>query len=370
MTILIDATPLLLQSAGVKNYLYHWIAALRRQAGGESIRLFPFLGELGGLRHDSSVLPPWSTWPRLGVLYLANVIRNPAIDWIAAGADLFHATNQIRRPPRRTRLTATVHDMTCWLMPELHTPANVRADRHFADVVLRQAARLIAVSQNTKADAARLLDLDPDRVEVIYPGIAESFFVCSDADISRVREHYRLTRPYVLSVGTLEPRKNLDRLLDAWLGLAPSLHGEVELVVAGPRGWAASATFERLRTAGNGVRYLGYIPEADLPALTAGATVFAYPSLYEGFGFPVAQALACGVPALVSNVSSLPEVAGEAGWLVDPNSVEEIRAGLGRLLLSPTLREDLARKAHRHASHFRWDVCAERSLEFFRRAAG
>lgn len=370
MTILIDATPLLLRSAGVKNYLYHWIAALRRQARDEQIRLFPFLGELGPLDHSRSVLSRSKTWPRLAVLYLVNLGRNPLIEWISGGADLFHATNQVRRPPRRTRLTATIHDLTCWLLPELHTPANVRADHAFADRVLRRAARLIAVSESTKRDAVRILGLDPERVEVIYPGVAETFFSCGEAEIERVRERYQLARPYVLSLGTLEPRKNLERLLEAWRRLAPSLRGEVDLVVAGPRGWAASEIFERLQAAGRSVRYLGYVPERDLPGLTAGASVFVYPSLYEGFGFPLAQALACGVPAVVSDVSSLPEVAGDAALLVDPRSAGEIREAIERLLLTPSLARQLAAKARLRAERFRWEVSAEQSLAFFRRAAG
>ncbi len=368
MTILIDATPLLLRSAGVKNYLYHWIASLRRQARGERIRLFPFLGELGPLDHDRSVLSGSETWPRLAFLYLVNRAPAALTGWIAAGADVFHVTNQIRRPPRRARLTATIHDLTCWLLPELHTAANVRADRAFADRVLRRAARLIAVSECTKSDAVRILGLDPDRIEVIYPGVAETFFTCGDAEVRRVRERYRLRRSYVLSVGTLEPRKNLARLLEAWSGLA--LKEEVDLVVAGPRGWAAAPALERLQTAGRSVHYLGYVPERDLPGLTAGAAVFVYPSLYEGFGFPVAQALACGVPAVVSNAASLPEVAGDAALLVDPRSPGEIREAIERLLLSPGLAQSLAARARDRARRFRWDVSAEQSLAFFRRAAG
>lgn len=370
MRISIDATPLLLESAGVKNYFYYWIAQLRRQAPDDEIRLFPFLGEFGALTHQESVLSPWATWPRLGLLYFVNVPGNPAIDWITSRADLFHATNQVRNPPRRTPLTATVHDMTCWLMPELHTPANVRADANFAEKVMRRAAGLIAVSQSTKNDAVRILDLDPGTVEVIYPGVAEPYFRATAEGVRRVKDGYGLSRPYILFVGTIEPRKNLDTLLDAYLELPRSLRAEVELVVAGPAGWSARETQERLRFGLKGVRYLGYVPEPDLPALTAGATVFAYPSLYEGFGFPVAQALACGVPVVTSNLSSLPEVTGEAGLLVDPRSVAEIRSALERLLESPSLREEMAGKARKRASQFRWETCAEQSLAFFRKAAG
>jgi len=365
MRIAIDATPLLLRSAGVKNYLYHWTRHLRHAGGTHSFHLFPFLGDTGPLDHDRSVLGPLATWPRLALLYFVNAPGNPAIDWMMRRADVFHVTNQVRVPPRKVPLTATVHDMTCWLLPELHTAANVRADHSYAEKVLSRAAGLIAVSESTKNDAVRVLGVDPDRIEVIYPGVSEAFFHPTIEGVSRVREQYCLERPYVLSLGTIEPRKNIDTLLDAWEQMPADLRGETDLVVAGPEGWSSGGTLARLRSAGQGVRYLGYVPETDLPSLTAGATVFAYPSLYEGFGFPVAQALAAGVPLVASNISSLPEVAGDAGLLTDPHSPGEIRSALERLLTSPGERERMAARGKKRALSFRWENCARRSLAFF-----
>jgi alpha-1,3-rhamnosyl/mannosyltransferase len=144
---------------------------------------------------------------------------------------------------------------------------------------------------------------------------------------------------------------------------------EFELVVAGPMGWASAETAARVRSVRR-VRYLGYIPEPDIAPLTAAATVFAYPSLYEGFGFPVAQAMAAGTPVITSNVSSLPEITGDAALLIDPRSVTELRDGLRRLLLSATRRAELAARGRLRACAFRWEACAERSLVFFREVAG
>ena len=119
MRIEIDATPLLLRSAGIKNYFYYWIRHLRQIAGENSIDAFPFLRGFGSLTHEESVLSPWATWPRLGLLYFINLVPAvPAIDWVTSRADLFHASNQVRNPPSKTPLTATIHDLTCWLMPE------------------------------------------------------------------------------------------------------------------------------------------------------------------------------------------------------------------------------------------------------------
>jgi alpha-1,3-rhamnosyl/mannosyltransferase len=166
-------------------------------------------------------------------------------------------------------------------------------------------------------------------------------------------------------VGTIEPRKNLDLLLDVWQTLAASVREPFDLVIAGPEGWQSTATLARLRAPAPCVRYLSYVPEPDLPGITAGATVFVYPSLYEGFGFPVAQAMAAGVPVITSNLSSLPEVTGGAAELIDPRSPAELRAALDRLLTSPATRARLAAAGKIQAQRFQWDHCARQTLDFF-----
>ena len=362
MRIAIDATPLLIRSAGVKNYLYHWIDHLRRLAGVAAIRTVPPLAQLGALEHERSVAGPMRTVFGLGSLALSSYTPLPVLDWLTAGADVFHASTLVVHPPRLRRVTATIHDMTAWLMPELHPSANRRAERNFAEV-LKRADRLIAVSEHTRGDAVRVLGIDEEKIETIHSGIAEAFFDAHPGDIC---QRYGLRRPFVLSLGTIEPRKNIDALLDAFGELSADLRGEFELVVAGPLGWAAEKTAARLAT----VRYLGYIPERDLAPLTAAATVFAYPSLYEGFGFPVAQAMAAAVPVVTSNVSSLPEIAGDAAMLVDPRSVAELRDGLRRMLESPDLRRRFTLLGRARAERFRWSECAAKSLTFFQRVAG
>jgi len=369
MRVLIDASPLLLRSAGVKNYFYHWLVHLRRLEGGGSIDTFPLIGELGPLTHQRSVLTPLATLPRLALLHFLNIRFNPAINLLAARYDVVHATNHLRHPIRRARVTATVYDLTAALLPELHTAGNVKVESRFTANVLRRADGLIAISESTRRDLVRLFGIPAGRVEVIYPGIDERFSRITRETAAETLERLGLRKPYILFLGTVEPRKNLDRLLDAWSELAPSFGADFELVVAGLAGWASEATLARLRAAQSGVRYLGYVAESDLPALTAGASVFAYPSLYEGFGFPVAQAIAAGVPVVTSNVSSMPEVAGPGGILVDPRSVGEIRDAVSRLLTSPSLRERLAAAGREHSKRFRWEECARRSLDFFRRIA-
>ncbi len=357
MRILVDATPLLLRSAGVKTYTYHWIQNLLQQAGNEQILTFPRIKTLTTLNHERSMLGSLRTLSHLALLFAGNGL--PALrSFGMPGADVFHASTLIRNPPRRMKLTATIHDMTCRLMPELHTAANRKSDASFTKDILQRADRLIAVSESTKADAVRLAGLDPERIEVIYSGVPEVYFGAQ----ARPAE-----RPYVLFVGTIEPRKNIDTLLDAWQDCRAQ--SDFDLVIAGASGWAGEKTLARLMARPKSVRYLGYVPEDELPGLTAGASAFVYPSLYEGFGFPVAQAMAAGVPVITSNTSCLPEVAGEGALLVDPRSAAEIQSAMDRLLASQELRQQLGSAGMARArKEYRWSVCARKSLEFFHRA--
>jgi glycosyltransferase involved in cell wall biosynthesis len=365
MRVVIDATPLLVRSAGVKNYLYHWILHLRRAAGRGTVGTFPRMRQIRPLTHQASVANPLSTFAGLAALGISNYSGAPLLDWLTRGADVFHASVLVRHPPSRVRLTATVYDLTGFLMPELHSPANLAAEESFSRLA-RRAHGLIAISECTRQDAVRVLGIAPEKIRTIHPGVADSFFDPPAELVEEVRARYGLRRPFVLFVGTIEPRKNVDLLLDAFEALPLSLRDQYELVVAGPLGWAEPATVARLQS----VRYLGYIPEPDLAPLTAAAEVFVYPSLYEGFGFPVAQAMAAGVAVITSNLSSLPEVAGNAALLVDPRSQSELRAALVRMLGSAGLRRALALAGREQARKFRWEVCAAKSLEFFRQVAG
>src|SRR5258708_39368482 len=357
MRILIDATSLLLRSAGVKSYTYNWIRTLRQIAAPGELRVSAFLRALVRFQHEHSVPNAAATYPRLALLYLANVPGNPLLSWIASRADVFHVSNQLRRNiPKRTRITATIHDLTCWLMPELHTAANVRADRFFAEHTLKRADGLIAVSENTRQDAIRILGIAPEKIQTIHSGVPDEYFTAQPCE---------RPRPYVLFVGTIEPRKNVDTLLDAWSGMR--FRDDFDLLIAGPPGWQSERVMARLQSGESGVQYLGYVPESDLPSLTAGATAFVYPSLYEGFGFPVVQAMAAGVPVITSNTSCLPEVAGEGALLVDPKSSGELRAAVEKLLDSESLRASVGANGRARAVHYRWSECARLSLEFFRR---
>ena len=193
MRVTIDATSALLRSAGIKAYTYYWVKNLRKLARpGEDIRAFPYLKDFGRLHHEASTLSKSATLTRLAVLYGVNFGGPVVLDTVLRGSHIFHGSNQVRLAPRKTLLTATVHDLTCFLMPELHTAANVRADRAFAEQVLKRADGLIAVSENTRQDAIRMLDIPPERITTIYSGVPEEYFTAHPT---------HRARPYVLVCG-------------------------------------------------------------------------------------------------------------------------------------------------------------------------
>ena len=361
--ICIDCSPLLVRSAGVKTYIYHWLNALRRQ-NPSAIRTFlePKTRDLiheGGIRlHPLQIatLLALNRLPR----FFSTLLAPPSL--------IFHASNLLRNIPKTPKLTATIHDMTAWSLPACHTPANIAADNAYAERVLKRADGLIAVSENTKRDAVQVLGLSPDKIRVIHLGIPPAYRSVPTDAIARVTRRLALHKPYFLSVGTIEPRKNLDTLLTAWQALPPDFRENYHLIVAGPPGWSSGATTKRLlqaNTENRGIRYIGYVPEPDLPALTAGAAAFVYPSLYEGFGIPVAQAMAAGAPVITSNLSSLPEITGGAAVLIDPRSVTDLTAAIRRVGDSPGLRERLKTQGIDQAKQFTWEKAAAESLRYF-----
>lgn len=364
--IAIDCSPLLVQSAGVKTWLYHWTRGLMALAPGRIVPVFGAPGdslmhkgvhEGGIVRHASG----------LALLAALNAARGTLSDRLLPRCRVFHASNLFRYPPKKARISATLHDLTSWISPGLHRSATLKADHLFAEKVLSRADGIIAVSESTRRDAVRVLGLAPEKIRVIYPGVPDAYFAARTPAISRTGT--RPAKPWFLSVGTIEPRKNLETLLDAWVSLPRAWRAEFELRVAGMEGWNSEGTVRRLlqlaREGDSGVRYLGYVPEEELVELTAGAMALVYPSLYEGFGIPVAQALAAGCPVITSNVSSLPEVTDGAALLVDPHSAVEIAGAIRRMGDSAELREDLARRGRARAAVFTWPRACEESLGYF-----
>lgn len=265
---------------------------------------------------------------------------------------------------RGMRTVVTIHDLGYLRYPETHTTAHRLYLRLSTVWSARAASHLIAVSRATRDDLVRLARVPPAKVTVVHHGLAERF-QRSTANPARVQAIVGEDRPYFLYVGTIQPRKNLARLIEAFAQFrADGLQPAPFLVIAGKRGWLSDGIAERAAELGvaDCVRFVGYVADEDLPALYRGALAFVFPSLYEGFGMPVLEAMACGAPVLTSTTSSLPEVAGNAALLVDPLDTRAIASGLARLARDAALRESLRIQGCRWVAHFTWDRCAEETL--------
>jgi glycosyltransferase involved in cell wall biosynthesis len=257
------------------------------------------------------------------------------------------------------RNVVTVHDLGYLYFPEAHPPRQ----RWYLDRSTRwhtrTAAHLLADSAATKRDLINHYHADPDTITVAYPGLDPSVKRVDDPnEITRVKAKYHIDGDYLLYLGTIQPRKNLQRLITAFASC--NLHPA--LVLAGKSGWY---TDELLKQANNRVKFIGYVDAADKNALLSGAMAFVFPSLYEGFGFPVLEALACGVPVLCSNTSSLPEVADDAAMWVNPLEVNDIARGLLEITTNDDLRRTLIERGYRQAQQFTWQACADSVLEVF-----
>ena len=260
--------------------------------------------------------------------------------------------------PRRS--VVTVHDLGYLYFPEAHPPRQ----RWYLDRSTRwhthTAAHLLADSAATKRDLIEKYHAAPARIAVAYPGLDPSVRRVEDpAEIARVKARYDVNGDYLFYLGTIQPRKNLQRLIAAFLQLP---NARFQLLLAGKRGWYAD---QLLQQAGDRVRFIGYVDAADKNALLSGATAFVFPSLYEGFGFPVLEAMACGVPVLCSSTSSLPEVAGEAALLMNPLEVDDIARGLQDITTNEDLRRTLIERGYQQTQKFTWQACAEVVLDVF-----
>ena len=259
----------------------------------------------------------------------------------------------------------TVHDLGYLHYPEAHRPF----ERWYLDWTTRRHARLaaaiIADSQGTRGDLVDLYRTDPKRIFVVYPGRDDSIGREEDPSAIRaVKARYGIRGDYLLYLGTLQPRKNLVRLVEAFARLQPR-PATLQLVLAGQKGWLYDELFARVESLGlgNHVVFTGYVAEDDKAALLSGALALVYPSLYEGFGMPVLEAMACGTPVLTSNVSSLPEVAGDAALLVDPLDINAIATGISRLITDADLRKALVEKGHAQVRRFSWTNAGREILQ-------
>lgn len=261
----------------------------------------------------------------------------------------------------------TIHDLGYVYFPEAHSALARRYLAWSTQHSVRRATRIIADSLATARDLAAHYRVPEDRLALVYPGVDPALMPVSDPGrLAAVRARYRLPARYLLFVGTLQPRKNIARIVQAYARWrSASGQSDVALVLAGQQGWL----YDPAWTGAEGVILPGYVEDGDIAALYSGALALVFPTLHEGFGFPVLEAMRCGTPVITSNTSSLPEVAGDAALLVDPRDVAAIAAAIGRVVDDERLRADLLRRGFQQAEAFTWERAAAQTLHVLERAA-
>jgi glycosyltransferase involved in cell wall biosynthesis len=372
--IAIDYTPAFDQGGGIGRLVRDLITALALEDSVTSYRLFV----AGASRAHLPPLPgPNFTWHPipLSAEWMARLwqrARLPIpVNWLTGPVDLYHATDFVLPPVGRgIKTILTVHDLSFVRVPETAAP-NLRA---YLNVVVprsvENANHIIADSQATKDDLCALYGTSPDKITVLLSGVDPRFAPVTDESMLRtVRARYGIgDQPYIFCIGTVQPRKNYSRVIQSLAQLrAEGI--DAQLVIAGGKGWLEDEMYRTLQATQmqEHVHLIGFARDEDLPALYCGAALTAFPSLYEGFGLPILESMACGTPVVTANVSSLPEVAGEAALLIDPYDVPALTDAFRRLMTDDAFCSDLIQRGYEQVKQFSWAKAARQLRAIYER---
>ena len=382
--IVVDASPAVHRKAGLGRYAEELIGALTAQAGGGDA--------LAAFYHDALRAAPSRLIQSLNCFATTQTpypwrLRALISHWFNLAQDdlfarartntraalpaprLFHATEHLLPRFKGLKTVFTLHDLIFKFFPEYHLPRNRIFLTLAMPIFLRRADAIICVSAHTKRDAIRVYGLPEAKLRVIYEGVAPRFRRVLDSGVLRAAQaRYVLPERFILTVGTIEPRKNLPMLFEAFKALLEEDASLAqELIVVGKAGWLHEPTFRAIHALGltGRVRLLMAVEDDDLITLYSLATVFAFPSLYEGFGLPPLEAMACGAPVVASNAASLPEVCGQAALLLPPTDVAAWTQALRRVLTDAGLRRDLQARGPAQAARFAWSKAAEETWQVY-----
>ena len=368
MRIAFDGTTLLPERTGVGYYTEHLLLHLAREAAEDRFLV------VSNRRPETSTPLPSNVrvaYDRRALFRLAWMQLLAPRMLKAGRVDLAHFTNGMMPLAADVPTVVTIHDMSLTLYPQYHPIRRVVLNRPLVHLAARRASAVITVSNSAKRDIVNLYRLDPSRVHVVHEAAAPWFRPVSDpATLESVRRRYALPERFILYVGTIEPRKNLACLFTAFArrhAAGDLSHG---LVCVGPYGWLSRGLERRIAALGiaGAVRFTGYVPSADLPAIYSLSEMFVFPSLYEGFGLPVMEAMACGTPAIVGRNGALVEIAGGAAEVIDPLDSEMLGDVMVSLARDRELRRELGRLGLERARRFSWERAARETLRVYRTA--
>jgi glycosyltransferase involved in cell wall biosynthesis len=373
MRIGIDISQIVYEGTGVATYTRSLVEALlkvdpenRYVLFGSSLRNRAALSEFTKTLGTKNINKKFSFLPPKLLEFLWNGIHVLPIETFTGELDVFHSSDWLEPPTSGAKRITTIHDFAVFKYPETF------AKRGGHDIVENQKRKLhfvkhysdliIAVSETTKKDAIEILKIPEKKIKVIYEAADQIYYRREAQQIAAVRQKYKIEGDYLLCVGTREPRKNLDRVVMAFAEIAAA-NKDLNLVIAGKYGWGKDVASDKV---GNRVKLLGYVEKEDLARLYSGAQAFIFPSLYEGFGLPILEAMNCGAPVITSNLGSMKEIAGGAALLVDPERVEDIAAAISKVLRSKEVKEKLKLAGEKRAKDFSWEKTALQTLEAYR----
>ena len=361
----LDGTPLLGQRSGVGNYTGRLLAALMRENPEWEFLLYSNrpLGKLEAALGRAT--PVYNRISSRRLLWM-HCLLPAAIR--RSQPQLCHFPNSMAPFWQKRPFVLTIHDASLFLHSQYHPPARLLSIRFALPWLARRAAAIITVSRSARDDLLRTLNIPAEKVHVIYEAAASRFQPVTDAAcLKALRRKYDLPPDFLLYVGTLEPRKNLHRLVRSLKEIRRNGFRH-PLVLVGADGWKMEelhAEIERLELK-DAIRFTGYVPTKDLPGLFSLATLFVFPSLYEGFGLPPLEAMACGTPVLTSNCTSLAEICGGGAYLVDPRDEQALAAGMMELLTDEEMRRDLGERGRLHARQFSWTNAARKTAAVYK----
>jgi glycosyltransferase involved in cell wall biosynthesis len=366
LRIALDAIPLAGPKTGIGHYtdaLAEWLARVNKNHQYELLSPFDFAFDARNGKPENlskRFFPVRSVFRKWWLVGLPAMLQISPVD-------IFHGTNYCIPVLAPCPTVVTIHDMSLYAHPKTHESKNVVRGKRRIPIMARRASMIIAPSEWTKQEIVKYLGTRPEKIRVIYEGAREKMEPLPISACLDVIGKHKIRRPYLLYVGTIEPRKNLLTLIRAYDELLKASRHRPQLVLCGGRGWLEDEVFklvEELRLQDQ-VHFTGYVDDVDLPALYSAAAVFVYPSLYEGFGLPPLEAMACGTPVVVSKASSLPEVVGNAGLMHDPHNYRALAECIIRLFDDVSIYDHFKHAGLEQASHFSWERAARETQAIY-----
>lgn len=375
MKIGIDVSPAVGDRTGVGQYSFNLVKELAKIDKENQYTIFSFFTYIYNeefkkfdFNRDKNFKFKFENLSREWIDYLWRKLWIPKCKFLD-GLDLFHSTTFCFPDDFSGKIISTIYDVSFKTHPQFHEQANIEHCERGVKQAIEKADKIIVISGHTKKDLIKYYNCPEEKIVITYLGCDERFRVLDGSEkISAIKKKYKIDKPFIFNVGSIEPRKNISGLMEAYSILENKYKKSFDLVIAGGKGWLNSGIYkkkEELNLAGN-VKFIGYVDDDDLPYLYNSAELFVYPSFYEGFGLPILEAMACGCPVITSNSASMPEVSGDAAILIDPEKTDMLETAIESVLKNRGKHKSMKEKGLKQAEKFSWTKCAQETLRVYK----